>query len=253
MSDPQVSGSPQPGQAPPGWYADPSNAEQQRYWNGAAWTEQVAPRYIYGPPPVQQPVTPPPPQAPPAYAARPQATGPGGRPYASFGRRLLGYLIDMLVLAAGGAIVVVAIAWEPIQGVVKCFEAWTPSQNEIAQRTLTECVNTAVDSPAFLAAAIVSAVIQVVYFTLLLHFWGRTVGGQALGLRCVMVDGSKPTLVKAFVRSVIPFGFTLLSMVPGVGFVANILELVAYLAMLWSPKRQTWMDQAAGTYVVRVQ
>jgi hypothetical protein len=30
--------------APPaGWYADPQNAAQQRYWNGAAWTEHVQP------------------------------------------------------------------------------------------------------------------------------------------------------------------------------------------------------------------
>ncbi len=27
----------------PGWYADPSAPGQQRYWDGAQWTEQVAP------------------------------------------------------------------------------------------------------------------------------------------------------------------------------------------------------------------
>lgn len=28
---------------PAGWYADPDDATQQRYWDGSAWTEHVAP------------------------------------------------------------------------------------------------------------------------------------------------------------------------------------------------------------------
>ena len=43
----------------PGWYPDPQNEAQQRYWDGAAWTENVAPltpvpppqQYIPSPPP----------------------------------------------------------------------------------------------------------------------------------------------------------------------------------------------------------
>ncbi|MEY4347740.1 MAG: hypothetical protein RIS43_159 [Actinomycetota bacterium] len=27
-----------------GWYQDPANADNVRYWDGQAWTEQVAPR-----------------------------------------------------------------------------------------------------------------------------------------------------------------------------------------------------------------
>lgn len=36
--------------APPGWYQDPSNAAQVRYWNGSNWTQQMAPEPA-GPPP----------------------------------------------------------------------------------------------------------------------------------------------------------------------------------------------------------
>lgn len=33
---------PSPGPLPDsGWYADPRNALQQRYWNGQSWTEQI--------------------------------------------------------------------------------------------------------------------------------------------------------------------------------------------------------------------
>jgi hypothetical protein len=30
------------GEIPAGWYADPSGGDQQRYWDGAQWTEQYA-------------------------------------------------------------------------------------------------------------------------------------------------------------------------------------------------------------------
>ncbi len=42
MDDPGTPGG--GGAAPPaGWYADPSMPSQQRYWDGAQWTEQTAP------------------------------------------------------------------------------------------------------------------------------------------------------------------------------------------------------------------
>jgi hypothetical protein len=31
--------------APPGWYVDPTNPEQFRYWTGQAWTDAVSPRF----------------------------------------------------------------------------------------------------------------------------------------------------------------------------------------------------------------
>src|SRR5690349_18272813 len=36
----------------PGWYPDPADGSQMRYWDGSAWTEHVGPRYpaVPGPP-----------------------------------------------------------------------------------------------------------------------------------------------------------------------------------------------------------
>ena len=39
------------GGTPPGWYPDPHNGTQQRYWDGAAWTQNVAPLTPTTPPP----------------------------------------------------------------------------------------------------------------------------------------------------------------------------------------------------------
>jgi hypothetical protein len=47
MTDP-ISGQPA---AAAGWYIDPTDATQQRWWNGVEWTETRAPAQVQTPPP----------------------------------------------------------------------------------------------------------------------------------------------------------------------------------------------------------
>ena len=72
---------------PLGWYADPSGRHELRFWDGAAWTAQVADGGVLGVDQPARPATPPvaPPPAPPAslfgpppasYAAGPANHGP---------------------------------------------------------------------------------------------------------------------------------------------------------------------------------
>ena len=42
MTDPQTPATPETPAIAAGWYADPSNAAQQRWWDGTKWTEQVS-------------------------------------------------------------------------------------------------------------------------------------------------------------------------------------------------------------------
>lgn len=58
---------------PAGWYADPSVPGQQRYWDGARWTEHTAP--AVAPPPA--------PQAPAPAAPQPQQPPSATAPYAA--------------------------------------------------------------------------------------------------------------------------------------------------------------------------
>ena len=38
-------------QTPAGWYPDPQNPGQQRYWDGTQWTQSAAPAAVAGAPP----------------------------------------------------------------------------------------------------------------------------------------------------------------------------------------------------------
>lgn len=70
------------GTTPKGWYPDPNNASQERWWDGVAWTEATRQRDTGGTPPLPPPPAPPPPgsgtpYAPPGYGV---AGGPLGPP-----------------------------------------------------------------------------------------------------------------------------------------------------------------------------
>ena len=43
VSDPSPAPAPAPTLPPAGWYPDPKGSTQRRYWDGGAWTDQVAP------------------------------------------------------------------------------------------------------------------------------------------------------------------------------------------------------------------
>ncbi len=79
----------QPGLPPEGWYPNPENPEQERWWDGQAWTEHVAVGAPLAPGavphvPGQQPVLPAPPPQPygqQPYGQQPYAYQPEPYPY----------------------------------------------------------------------------------------------------------------------------------------------------------------------------
>lgn len=74
---------------PEGWYPDPNNASQQRYWNGTAWTEQMRPA---------QPV--------PAGPHQARAQAKADRAYRKASRR---WPLRHPILSLIGAVIVIAI------------------------------------------------------------------------------------------------------------------------------------------------
>ena len=236
---------PPPGGLPPaGWYLDPTMPNQQRYWDGVQWTDNIAPQYRYGPPPVTPPST-------PAYAtaATPSLLGPGGVPYASFLRRFSGLVIDGLIFVPFALIIGVIFAVPLFTKISNCLELTSQSEMERCITSLTDQV--VADTGFITAASILIGLVQVAYFTICLRVWGRSIGGLAVGIRCVTASGTNPSWSKSFVRALIPFGFSILGLIPLIGVFAFVAQVLAYVSMLWSPKRQTWMDRAAGTFVVK--
>ena len=237
---------PPPGGLPPaGWYLDPTMPNQQRYWDGVQWTDNIAPQYRFGPPP---PTTP---AITPVYAAAatPSLAGPGGVPYASFLRRLSGLVIDGLIFAPFVLILGVLFAVPLFANIGKCLELTSQSEIESCVNSLVDQV--AADTGVITAASILIGLAQVAYFTICLRVWGRSIGGLAVGIRCVTASGTNPSWSKSFVRALIPFGFSLLGLIPLIGVFAFVAQVLAYVSMLWSPQRQTWMDRAAGTFVIK--
>jgi uncharacterized RDD family membrane protein YckC len=73
---------------PAGWYPDPQNPGQQRYWDGTAWTESVSGGVA----------------APGPATAVGYGYATGAPDYATFGTRFLAYLIDILIIGVPGSI-----------------------------------------------------------------------------------------------------------------------------------------------------
>ena len=89
------------------------------------------------------------------------------------------------------------------------------------------------------------ALTALVYETLLVGFFGRTVGKIVMGTRIVRrVDGGRVSWWSALQRSLVP---VVASSVPQAGFV---LGPMVYVFAFFSPLRQGVHDRAAGTVVV---
>ena len=73
-------------------------------------------------------------------------------------------------------------------------------------------------------------------------FWsqGWTPGANAMGIRIVRPDGSPPGIGRGGIRAL-------------VAIPSSALFFIGYAWMLFTPRKQTWHDLAAGVYVVRVE
>jgi uncharacterized RDD family membrane protein YckC len=205
---------------PAGWYPDPEQPGQQRYWDGTSWTENRAPIV-----PADAPVGAPPPPAgggfvlppqPPAGYSPPtayQAVGygyaQGSAEYATFGQRLGAYLLDGLILGVP-MFILIAIAGAIASG---------------------------------LAVAVwVLGIVGIVYY--FAYFdggeTGQTIGKKQLGIKVVDATTLQPGI--------------------GIGrgagrglarYLSGFLCGLGYWWMLWDPDKQTWHDKIVTTKVVK--
>jgi uncharacterized RDD family membrane protein YckC len=150
---------------------------------------------------------------------RQPATVPAGLVLASIRRRLGGFAIDQVLSVIPVAIGVVAMGYR--------------AGDELSD-------------DALLVMNLSLAVSRVVYETLLVGFFGRTVGKIATRTRVVrQSDGGRVGWFAAGQRALVPVVF---SGLPEVGVVYSAL---VYSVAFLGPLRQGLHDRAAGTLVVR--
>jgi len=161
----------------------------------------------------------------PAPEMTPQMT-PAPLQYRSVGVRFVAVLIDLII-----AVIIAAFFTSSLQ---------TPAANSVSFTNGTFSASTTTNALAGLGPTL-TALIVLIYFTLLLGAYGQTVGMMALKIKVVKEDGSKIGYVDALVRS-------LLLIIDAIPF---IIPFLLGAILIWtSDKRQRIGDRAAHTVVV---
>jgi uncharacterized RDD family membrane protein YckC len=205
------------------------------------------------------PFPPPPPAAPPSYPLPPPpgsypgggypppqgqyprpdgfgGPGPGGAPYATWGTRLGGYLIDVVIFIP--VFVILAILFRHTNVLSVHFNMRNNGTQQ--RRTFS------------LLSVVLTGVADLVYVTVLCGGRrGQTVGMMAVGIRVVQdatydVVGYGRALGRGLVEQV----FRLLG---SATFILGVVWLLDMLFPLWDKKRQTLHDKIAKTVVLRVR
>ena len=144
---------------------------------------------------------------------------PAGLHLASFGRRIAGLFIDQVITTVPVFATFYALGFAPQEAITHSRSVWfTVSITAVA----------------------------VVYETVGIWRWGRTIGKLAAGTRVVsLVEGGGLDLTRSLQRSLVP---TTLSAIPQVG---PLLGIGVYVWAFFDPLRQGVHDKAAGSIVVR--
>jgi len=218
----------------PGWYPDPVTAGQQRYWDGAQWTENVAP-LPPGPPPMAPGSIPPPP--PPGYAsAYPGYGAPSygvpsygvpqqGKPYAHWGLRVGATLLD--------AIITIPIV---IIGVVVLISGSTTTTDAYGNTTMTSASGGAV--LAFWGFVLVAIAFGLWNQCYRQGRTGYSLGKQVVGIKLIKERTGEP------VGGWLAFGRQILHAAD------QALCYLGYLWPLWDDKKQTFADKIVQSVVV---
>jgi uncharacterized RDD family membrane protein YckC len=101
--------------------------------------------------------------------------------------------------------------------------------------------------PVWLIGVVVG--VWVLYQTVAVARWGKTLGALAVGVRIARYsDGNRPSLEQSAMRALLPAVFPAIR-VP----ILNAGWVVVYMAALYNPLRRGFHDMAGGTVVIRTR
>lgn len=256
----------------PGWYENPDNPEELRYFDGILWTANTTPlrkRVHQGP--VVVPPTSGPPQRPEGWGPQPhQQTGPpdprsampgSGQPGAAggsgpvgqaglapYGLRVLAYILDTIVVGFLSLILGGWFLWRAIEPVYERFDtAMAAGDVNAMSSAIAEA------RLGYLAAFLgVQLLVLLAYQIFFLTRWSATPGKLAVGISVRHVDRPGPLDVDTAVRragfQAVLQALTNLPLVSLLGTVFVVMDLVWPLA---DTRRQALHDKVAKTIVIR--
>lgn len=136
---------------------------------------------------------------------------------AGFMIRLGAYLVDQVVLFMIGLVVLSIV-----------IEALNPGAANDGDLTTAQLVT----------SYIVGITINILYYTITVGKWGRTIGKHIFGLQVLTVEGKKVGYPKAFIRSI---GY----------YISALILLFGFLMIAWTKQARGLHDLLAGTIVIR--
>ncbi|WP_151525357.1 RDD family protein [Serinicoccus kebangsaanensis] len=261
-----------------GWYDDPQDEHQLRYWDGVQWSDHTAPKQKPNLAQAgQQPQDSPGAQAsgqgqspwgrpgggqqglqqdnpyaaqqqwqggPGGYQPRPVPTTPDGQPLAGWWHRVGARLIDGLLALVLSTVLVVVTATPELTAALEDY-ALNPDPTSAVPVVLEDWL---------LQLGLISGLVGVAYEVLMVKFFGGTVGKLITGLRVRLRDQpGLPSWNAVLLRSAVYQGPNLVSYLLPALSLLGLFTLVDVLWPLWDPQRQALHDKAARTNVVRTR
>jgi uncharacterized RDD family membrane protein YckC len=242
--------------APSGWYPDPVNSAQERYWDGWQWSRNTRPtdpglasgRYGQAPypsypaPNASRPVT-----SVPRTGSLQATMTADGVALASWWSRALAVIIDYAIISAIVSLVTFPIWRSVYAAIASYFDAVVAAQRSgAAPPTLSPTDLISGSSQLILTLATVG--VAMLYHVAFLRWKSATPGKMICGLRVVPVDRGRD-------RSPLPWGSVFIRsaiwVLPHISSLLSLITVVDALFPLWHPKRQALHDMAAKTQVVR--
>ncbi|HEV7195615.1 MAG TPA: RDD family protein [Pedococcus sp.] len=258
-----------------GWFDDPADPDQLRYFDGVIWTNHTTPRVTRtapAPQPAQAQQGPAGWSAPGAQLGQaPTPGGPGqqpqwttptypgmyrrpttpdGQPLASYGQRVGAFLIDWVIQLAISGILGSYFLVKAFSGYVDAFRTAMNQAQSGQQPDVAHLVST-IDSTALMLYSIVSIVVFAVYQFGFLTRSGRTPGKAAVGISVRLRERPGPPPAEAVLRRVgLPVALFLFQFAPYVGALAVLARALDLLWPAWDNQRQALHDKVAATVVV---
>lgn len=253
---------------PSGWYDDPDDPDQLRYFDGILWSDRRTPKHKPGldrarnefeetpdPEPAAQARPDPgwsarpgtPAAGTPGRQAEPPPTTPEGQRLSGWWRRFAGWFIDWVLVSIIGTLC--ALPWMGTW--LNAVNAWVDRVVEADRngQSMPQMPQSVAQLPAAWALSIV--VVFAVYDIGLTSWRGRTLGKLITRTSVRRVDEAEPpSLNDAALRFLVKGLYAILSVVPAVGALGTFFMIVDGLWPLNNRLRQALHDKAGRTIVV---